>query len=44
MLNKTCFMHKSLQLSRHKNAEGFRKIGISRFWLFVLLMVDLSDG
>ena len=38
------FLHKSLQLSRHKDAEIFRKIGISIFCLFVSLIFDHQDG
>ena len=38
------FLHESLQLSRHKDTEVFRKIGISIFSLFVLLIFDHQDG
>ena len=37
-------MHKSLHVSRHKDAEILRKIGISIFCLFVLLIFDHQDG
>ena len=49
MLNQSClylfpFVHKSLQLSRHKDAEVFRKTGISIFCLFVVLIFDHQAG
>ena len=37
-------MHKSLQLSRYKDAEVFRKNRYIYFFLFVLLIFDLQDG